>query len=132
LVKPLTRLQIAQRIHPLMLREIGHAIEIERLLTEPRYARDVLLVCDAVPGAELAPLAALFRRATLPPAATAVAPGHAQQPTEWSRDTSGFGVTHPPPVDAPARAHRAGDVDGNSGAEQRQGWLPRWRDKPAP
>lgn len=125
-------MQIAQRIHQLMLREIGHAIEIERLLIEPHYARDVLLVCDAVPGAELAPLAALFRRAMLPPASSAGAPGHAQQPTEWARDTSGFGVTHPPPVDTPNRARRAGDADGDGSPERRRGWLPRWRDKPTP
>ena len=132
MVKPLTRMQIAQRIHQLMLREIGHAIEIERLLAEPRYARDVLLVCDAVPGAELAPLAALFRQAVPAPAGTPSAPGHAQQPTEWSRDTSGFGVTHPPPVGPPAGSRRAGNADDDGGPEQRRGWLPRWRDKPAP
>ena len=129
---PMTRLQIAQRIHQLMLREIGHAIEIERLLAEPHYARDVLLVCDAVPGAELTPLVALFRQAVPPSAGSPSAPGHARQPTEWSRDTSGFGVTHPPPVDPSAGARRAGDADGDGGPERRSGWLPRWRDKPAP
>ena len=126
----MSRLQIAQRIHQLMLREIGHAIEIERLLTEPHYARDVLLVCDAVPGAELVPLAALFRRAMLFADGSAGAPGHALQPTEWSRDTSGFGVTHPPPVDPLADSHRAEGADG--GPERRRGWLPRWRGKPPP
>lgn len=130
----MTRLQIAQRIHQLMLREIGHAIEIERLLTEPHYARDVLLVCDAVPGAELVPLAALFRLAQLAPAGASSAPGHAQQPTEWSRDTSGFGLTHPPLVDPLAGSRRAGNVDGDgdAGPERRRGWLPHWRGKPTP
>ena len=59
--KPLSRLQIAQSLYSELLREIGHAIKIERLLSEPRYARDVLLVCDACPGSDLPSLAAQFR-----------------------------------------------------------------------
>ena len=59
--KPLSRLQIAQHLYQALLREIDHAIEIERLLSEPRYARDVLLVCDACPGGDLRTLAAQFR-----------------------------------------------------------------------
>ena len=59
--KPLSRLKIAQNLYEALLREIGHAIEIERLLSEPRYARDVLLVCDACPGGDLRALAAQFR-----------------------------------------------------------------------
>ena len=127
---PLSRLQIAQQLHVLLEREIGHSIEVERLLGEPRYARDVLLVCDALPNAELRALAALFR-GHLPQAAAASArapapqavqpakpappaagtradtPGHAQQPTEWSRDTSGFGLSRPAPV-GPAADTRPG------------------------
>ena len=98
-----TRLQIATRMHELLLREIGHGIEVERLLTRDRYARDVLLVCDACKGSELPGLACEFRLLTPgavrpPPVASAVSPGHAAHPTEWSRDTSGFGVSHPPEV----------------------------------
>ena len=143
-------LQIAERIHALLLREIDFAIDIQRLLGDARYARDVLLVCDAVPGGELVPLAALLREATRPGAAPAAAAprsrpagparpspaaapaaaepparserhadddwldtlgggrrrsdrrpaeapgGHARRATDWSRDTSGFGVTQPP------------------------------------
>jgi hypothetical protein len=58
---PLSRGQIAQQLEQGLRREIGHPIAIERLLGEPRYARDVLLVCDALPSAELRALAALFR-----------------------------------------------------------------------
>jgi len=127
----MSRLQIAERIHQLLLREIGFAIEIDRLLADARYARDVLLVCDATPGGELIPLASLFREASRRrPAGLAGAPGHAQQPTEWSRDTSGFGVTQPPPAAgtaAPA-AKRAGDPAGEPGTERRRNWLQRWRD----
>ncbi len=115
----MNRLQLARRIHQLLMREIGHEIELERLLADPRYARDVLLVCDAVPGGELAPLADLFREATPLPAGAARSPGHAPQPNEWARDTSGFGVTQPPTVAKPPAA---------PDAERRRGWMQRWRD----
>jgi hypothetical protein len=101
------RLKIATRMHELLLREIGHGIEVERLLTRDRYARDVLLVCDACAGSELPRLAAEFRRLTPgapggPPPLPAAHPGHATQPTDWSRDTSGFGVSRPPDPRVPA------------------------------
>ena len=145
----LSRLQIAQQLYPLLQREIGHAIEIERLLGEPRYARDVLLVCDALPNAELRALAAQFRAdAALPPAATAAqapqaltstgkstgkstasaapdTPGHARQPTDWSRDTSGFGVSRPAPAGLPADT-APGTVAANpTAAAPRSSWLTR-------
>ena len=75
------RLQIAQRLYQVLQTEIDHGIEIERLLGEPRYARDVLLVCDALPGSELGALAALFRAASPPDPARPSAPGDAQQAT---------------------------------------------------
>ena len=92
-----SRLQIAQRLHQALQTEIDHGIEIERLLAEPRYARDVLLVCDALPGGELGTLAALFRAVSPPAPGWASEPDHDRQATEWSRDTSGFGVSRPPP-----------------------------------
>ena len=107
------RLQLARRIYQVLVREIDHAIEVERLLTDARYARDVLLVCDALPGSEAPPLATQFRAMPPPTAGMSahpgptVAPGHARQPTDWSRDTSGFGVTRPPPV-APLANSRPG------------------------
>ena len=57
----MSRLQIAQQLHAQLLREIEHDIEIERLLSDARYARDVLLVCDACPGTGLGELARSFR-----------------------------------------------------------------------
>ena len=152
------RLQLARRIYQVLVREIDHAIEVERLLTDARYARDVLLVCDALPGSEAPPLATQFR--ALPPPAAGMAarpvptgaPGHAQQPTDWSRDTSGFGVTRPPRV-APlgnSRPHAVEAPDGPPTAQpakqpakqpaeqpaeqpeeqagRRRSWLARWRD----
>ncbi|MCW5656074.1 MAG: hypothetical protein KIT60_00100 [Burkholderiaceae bacterium] len=57
------RLQLATRIHYALLRELGHGIEIGRLLKQPLYARDVLLVCDACRGNDLPRLARAFRGA---------------------------------------------------------------------
>ena len=123
----LTRLQLAQRIHELLLREIGHAIEVERLLADPRYARDVLLVCDAGPGGELQPLVSLFRQASRPMAARPDDPGHAPQPNDWGHDTSGFGVTQPPPMPGTGSARRASDSEPAPLDSPRRSWLPRWR-----
>ena len=120
---PLSQLQIAQRLFQSLLRELDHSIEVERLLDDPRYARDVLLVCDASTDSVLPALAALFRTSAPPvgrragdtpaaglspeavrpaaprPAAPAArspdSPGHARQANAWSRDTSGFGVSRP-------------------------------------
>ena len=150
MAKPLTpyssiaRLQLAQRIHQVLVCEIDHAIEVERLLTDARYARDVLLVCDALAGGEAPPLAAQFRLMPMPmPAAAGAgargpggAPGHAQQATDWARDSSGFGLSQPPPVApvAGARPRAAEPAAGppadrpTSAAGQRRNWLPRWRD----
>ena len=116
------------------MREIDHAIEVERLLTDAHYARDVLLVCDALPGSEALPLAARFRSLSLPaagavaPIAALAAPGHAQQSTDWSRDTSGFGVSRPPPVEPQAGSHPRTGASPAVPAERRRNWLPRWRD----
>ncbi|MES2715929.1 MAG: hypothetical protein V4795_09195 [Pseudomonadota bacterium] len=123
----LSRLQLAQRIHQLLLREIDHAIEVERLLADARYARDVLLVCEAVPGGELVPLAALFREASRPVAGQPDEPGHAPQPNDWGRDTSGFGVTQPPPMPSPGGSRRASDSEPAPLDTARRSWLPRWR-----
>lgn len=123
----LSRLQLAQRIHKLLLRDIDHAIEVERLLADPRYARDVLLVCEAVPGGELVPLAALFREASRPSAGQAAQPGHVPQADDWGRDTSGFGMTQPPPLTVGSGNRRASDSEPTPLELPRRSWLPRWR-----
>jgi hypothetical protein len=70
---PDRRLQIAERIRLLLTAELGTRIDVGRLLSDPRYARDVLWVCDAYPGRELARLAAELRSllAQVPSAARA-------------------------------------------------------------
>ena len=56
-------LTMADRIHALLVREIGQGLDRQRLLREPLYARDVLLVCDALPQSGLPALAQQFRQA---------------------------------------------------------------------
>jgi hypothetical protein len=92
-----TRLQLASRIQLLLFRELGEKIAIDRLLSNDIYARDVLLVCEALRNEELVDLAHRFRR---------MSPvhgkgGHEPQPVDWSENTSGFSL-QPPPEDAPS------------------------------
>jgi len=56
-------MKIAGRINALLVREMGQGIDPARMLAEPLYARDVLLVCEALPGTELAELVPKFRQA---------------------------------------------------------------------
>ena len=55
--------QLATRIHYALRRETGIGIDVGRLLKQPLYARDVLLVCDACSGHDLPRLARAFRGA---------------------------------------------------------------------
>ena len=57
--------KIALRIDALLTREMGEGIDAERMLADALYARDVLLVCDALRDHELATLSPRFRRAML-------------------------------------------------------------------
>ncbi len=56
-------LKIADRMHVLLIHELGEGIDRQRMVQEPLYARDVLLVCDALVGSDLASLAQHFRSA---------------------------------------------------------------------
>jgi hypothetical protein len=60
-------IKLAERISVLLLAELRHGIEPRRMVAEPLYARDVLLVCDACLGTELPALAQQFRAATAEP-----------------------------------------------------------------
>lgn len=66
---PHDRQHLAERLHALLLREIGHGVDPRRMLSDALYARDVLLVCEAHPGTELASTADQYRRAAGLPAA---------------------------------------------------------------
>ena len=61
---------LAARIHALLESALGAGVESERLVRDERYARDVLLVCDAMAGTEGPDLAREYRLATeaAPPA----------------------------------------------------------------
>jgi hypothetical protein len=56
-------LKIAAHISRLLQRELGQGIEPKRMVAEALYARDVLLVCDALRGSHAAQLAAIYRSA---------------------------------------------------------------------
>jgi hypothetical protein len=60
-------LKIADRIHVLLVREIGQGLDRQRLVKDPLYARDVLLVCDALRQTDAPFLAYHFRRASACP-----------------------------------------------------------------
>jgi hypothetical protein len=105
--------RIAGRIHLRMMAELGEGIDTERMVEEPLYARDVLLVCDAMRGSDLAQLAGLFRaaaRAESPPEPSTAPPpenvaAESAPPSTWgSIFNSIFGAssTSPAPLDAPA------------------------------
>jgi hypothetical protein len=58
------RHKIALRMSVLLQRELGQGIDPLRMLAQPLYARDVLLVCDALQGSDLQMLAEQFRQAS--------------------------------------------------------------------
>ena len=99
MIQPPTDLQlkIAQRINLLLQRELAQGIDVPRMLAQPLYARDVLLVCDAVRGSDLALLAQQFRdcgddvqRATAPVGSSTrnghLGKGPESQSSTWHED----------------------------------------------
>ncbi len=81
------RLQLANRIHLQLTRDLGHGIDVQRLLADVRYARDVLLVCDALPQSDLPALSAQFRQAE---------PSEAAAPAAvWVKDRGRFAPSQP-------------------------------------
>ncbi len=81
-------LTIADRMDVLLQAELGLGIDLQRLVGDALYARDVLLVCDAFHGHELADLARQFRAALdEAPAQDDAAPAAA---AGWGARSSGF------------------------------------------
>ncbi len=56
-------IKVASRIDAGLRAELGEGIDALRMVAEPLYARDVLLVCDAMVGSELQSLSSLYRQA---------------------------------------------------------------------
>ena len=90
---------IATRIDLHLRRHLGVGVDSRRALTDARYMRNVLLVCDAMSDTDLPLLARQFRVAGERVAAeTRQQPGRdAGPPQGWAANTSGFGVSHLPP-----------------------------------
>ena len=102
------RTVIAQRIDLHLRRQLGEAVDMQRALNDERYARDLLLVCDAMKGTDLPVLARQFRAAGQLMADERRehqlrAGRDAGPPQDWAADTSGFGVSHPPAAAEPAK-----------------------------
>ena len=104
------RAVIANRIDLQLRRELGQGVDPCRALSEARYARDMLLVCDALVGTDLPLLARQFRVAGQRMALEARRPGRdAGPPQGWAANTSGFGASQPPRVasDNQRNVHKA-------------------------
>ncbi len=103
-----TRLSLAIRIHFALLRHYGEDVPVSTLIADGAEAREALWVCDASGHADLMQLAKTFR--AMPNSLPAIAArGATSQELPWGHDTSGFGITQPPPAEtAPAPATRGG------------------------
>jgi hypothetical protein len=108
------RTVIATRIDMGLRRQLGEGIDPYRALRDAVYARDMLLVCDALAGTDLPLLARQFRAAGEHMAAERRAGHHAGPPQAWAADTSGFGVSQPPAAAIGEPSPRAS-------------WWARWR-----
>jgi hypothetical protein len=100
---------IATRIDLHLRRHLGVGVDSHRALTDARYMRDVLLVCDAMADTDLPLLARQFRVAGERMAQEASQhPGHdAGPPQGWAANTSGFGVSQPPLTAGEAALNKA-------------------------
>jgi hypothetical protein len=56
-----SRAVLASRIDLQLRRHLGQPVDTRRALTDARYTKDLLLVCDAMQGTELPRLAQQFR-----------------------------------------------------------------------
>ena len=98
-------LKIADRINALLVAELGQGIDRQRMVDEALYARDVLLVCEAFPGGDLASLAKHFRAAAAEvaePAASANGPHSGFSASRFLSSIFGPASTLEPPPAKPA------------------------------
>lgn len=106
-------LYIAQRMSALLARELGEGIDSKRMVAQPLYARDVLLVCQALRDTGLPELAREFVEARDGiPRAPATAPAAAAAPAaRTSGATSPATLPASSPVAPAAPAARAAAPD---------------------
>ena len=126
-------LPIARQLHAALLAEIDHEIEIERLVSDGRYARDVLLVCDACPATGLPLLARQFRALVAPlDAAADSEPPAMDMPDSMARRAVQAALaidSQPMPVDAAASAPASPARTAARPAPRQAAagtWLQRW------
>jgi hypothetical protein len=100
------RFRLATRIHFALLRQYGEDVDVGALLKGSAEAREALWVCEASDDHELVELAAEFKRLAKAAGRPAkpVEVSDAPQDAAWARNTSGFGATMPPYLDAPHHA----------------------------
>ena len=99
------RTLIASRIDLHLRRHLDQGVDVQRALSDARYAREMLWVCDAMAGTRLPLLAHQFRQAgELMARETQPSGRDAGPPQDWSSHTSGFGVSRPPRLAARQRA----------------------------
>ena len=110
-------LKIAQRMNTLLLNEIGQGIDPARMLGEELYARDVLLVCDALRGSDLSMLAPMYRKAA---AAADTAPSEGAPTSGFSASRFLSSIFGPP---------SGFDADHGDAPPRDGGWLARRRNK---
>ena len=124
-------LKIADCMHELLLHELGQGVDGLRMVAEPLYARDVLLVCDAMPGTELATLAQHFRVAANErpedeaPPSRPPAPASGFGASVFSRLASGFGRSRP---GSPAALEAQADAEDAAAGQPARRWFSpsRW------
>jgi hypothetical protein len=92
------RLRLAARIHFALLRNYDENVAVSALLDGGWQAQEALWVCEASGDTELRNLAIQFVAASRA-AARADSEMAAPQDAAWARNTSGFGLSRPLPLD---------------------------------
>jgi len=93
------RTVIVNRIDLQLRRHLGQGVDAERALSDSRYTRDMLLVCDAMSATDLPVLARQYRKAERLHKRTAQLSASGRDsspPAAWRASTSGFGSTRAP------------------------------------
>ena len=94
---------LASRIHFALLRQYGEDVGVASLLSGSPESREALWVCEASDDRDLVELATQFKRSAKTPERPTdpVESANAPQDAAWARNTSGFGATTPPDLNAP-------------------------------